>query len=144
MMELALRKGDKDRKWLYGLDECLSRGLDILPPYRADKDKEFDERILHLPALWKKYHDCLTVDGHRFGNGGGFWVLQIRDATRKRLAVAQGEHHRGYSVDSAKSAWDEDTIEQETESWNEDVMMDHIHNGEWMGGPEYWATFEVL
>jgi hypothetical protein len=114
MMELALRKGDKDRKWLYGLDECLSRGLDILPPYRADKYKEFDERILHLPALWK------------------------------RLAVAQGEHHRGYSVDSAKSAWDEDTIEQETESWNEDVMMDHIHNGEWMGGPEYWATFEVL
>jgi hypothetical protein len=104
--------------------------------------KGFDERILHLPILWKKYHGRLLAN--RNGCGGSFWVVRIREATQKRLAVSCGETHRGYGVDSAKSAWNKDSIEEDSDSWNDDVMMDSIHNGEFLGGAEHWAKFDTL
>jgi hypothetical protein len=54
-------------------------------------DKGFDERILQLPLLWKKYHGQLLAD--RNGYWGRFWVANIREATQKRLAVSCRETH---------------------------------------------------
>lgn len=144
MLELALRQGDGSREWLAGLDQCIARDsgleIDMHAPAGLRKSIRYDERILHLPVLWKRYHDRLLADR----NGKSFWVAKIREATQKRLAVSCGESHRGYSIDSARSAWDRDSIEEETDSWNDDVMMDHIHNGDWLGGAEHWAKFDVL
>ena len=146
MMELALRQRDTDRKWLAGFDKCIARdsNLDINMHILDDlgESKLFDKRILHLPFLWKKYHDRLLAN--RNGVGGAFWVAHIREATQKRLAVSCGETHRGYSIDSAKSAWDRESIEESTDSWNDDVFMDLIHQGEILGGAEHWAKFDML
>jgi hypothetical protein len=69
MMELALRRSDHDREWLAGLDRCIAQDsslkVNILIPYGPGGNKGFDERILHLPVLWKTYHDQLF--GHRIG-----------------------------------------------------------------------------
>jgi hypothetical protein len=131
MMELALRQSDTNREWLAGLDRCITRDstldTDVHIPNGLGGSKGFDERILHLPILWKKYHGRLLAN--RNGCGGSFWVARIREATQKRLAVSCGETHRGYGVDSAKSAWNKDSIEEDSDSWNDDVMMDSIHNG---------------
>lgn len=146
MMELALRRGDYDHEWLAGLDRCVAQDsrLDVntLIPCGSGGNRGFDERILHLPVLWKGYHDQLLAN--RNGVGGPFWVANIREATRKRLAVSCGETHRGYSVDGAKSKWDKDSIEEQTESWNDDVMMDSTTAGEFLGGAEHWAKFAML
>ncbi|KAJ6192274.1 hypothetical protein J3E72DRAFT_389772 [Bipolaris maydis] len=146
MMELALRRRDIDRMWLAGFDRCISRDsnldMSMLVFEGLGRINEFDERILHLPVLWKKYHDRLLAN--RNGVGGPFWVARIRDATQKRLAVSCGETHRGYSVDSAKGTWDRESIEEQTDSWNDDVMMDAITGGEWLGGAEHWAKFDML
>jgi hypothetical protein len=146
MMELALRLRDTDREYYAGLDKCIANdsSLDIatLMPGGLNRSQEFDNRILHLPVLWKKYHNRLRTDRH--GSGSSFWIANIREATQKRLAVSCGEIHKGYSVDSVKSVWDKDTIEQESDSWNEDVMMDTNTSGEFLGGEEHWAKFSVL
>jgi hypothetical protein len=146
MMELALRRSDYDRKWLAGLDRCIvqdsSLNLNVLAPRGPGENKAFDERILHLPVLWKTYHDQLLAN--RNGIGGSFWVAKIREATQKRLAVSCGETHRGYSVDGARSAWDKEDIEEQTESWNDDVMQDCITAGEFVGGAAHWAKFNML
>jgi hypothetical protein len=79
MMELALRKGDNDRIWLARLDQCIAKDSNRISS--LDGSKEYDERSLHLPVLWKKYHDHLAKDG-------AFWISEIRIATRERLEVA--------------------------------------------------------
>jgi hypothetical protein len=146
MMELALRRSDSDREWLAGLDRCIDQhsnlDINVLIPDAPHGNKGFDERILHLPVLWKKYHDHMLPSN--ILNGGSFWVANIREATRKRLAVSCGETHRGYSVDGAKSAWDRESIEELTESWNEDVSMDSRTAGDWLGGAEHWDRFRML
>ncbi|KAH7379116.1 hypothetical protein DE146DRAFT_761317 [Phaeosphaeria sp. MPI-PUGE-AT-0046c] len=146
MMELALRQSDNDREWLAGLDRCIAQDsdldIDVHIPASFGGSKGFNEKILHLPSLWKNYHDCLLMN--RNGFGGSFWVAQIREATQKRLAVSCGETHEGYGVDCAKTAWNRDSIEENTESWNDDVMMDHIHHGEILGGAEHWAKLDTL
>ena len=68
----------------------------------------------------------------------------IREATQKRLAVSRGEHHKGYSIDSAKSVWYRKTIDEERESWNDDVMTDINTDGDYLAGAKHWARFEIL
>jgi hypothetical protein len=58
--------------------------------------------------------------------------------------VSCRDTHRGYGVDSAKNAWNRDSIEKERDSWNDDAMMDSITNGEFLGGAEHWAKFDIL
>jgi hypothetical protein len=60
------------------------------------------------------------------------------------VGVSRGETHPRYDVDSAKSGWDEEIIEEQREDWNEDVLMDYRHNGDWVGAREHWAKFSVL
>lgn len=145
-MELALRHSDYDREWLAGLDRCIAQDssldVNVLMSYGVDGNKEFDERILHLPVLWKEYHGRLLSNRNRVR--GSFWVANIREATRKRLAVSCGEIHRGYSVNGAKSAWDKDSIQEQTESWNDNVMMDSITAGNFLGSAEHWSKFSML
>ena len=146
MMELALRRSDYDREWLAGLDRCIAQDSSLnvngLVPHGPSGNKKFDARILHLPGLWKKYHDQLLAN--RIGIGGSFWVARIREATQKRLAVSCGETPRGYSVDGARSSWDKESIEEQTESWNDDVMQDYLTAGKWVGGVAHWAIFNTL
>lgn len=145
-MELALRQKDTDLEWLAGLDKCITQDSDLdidkLMPDSPDGGAGFDKRILHLPVLWKKYHDQL-VKG-RFGVGESFWVAMIREATQRRLEVSRGEKHKGYDINSARSGWDRDSIEEQSDSWNDDVMMDAHTQGEWLGGAEHWAQFDML
>jgi hypothetical protein len=144
-MELALRQRDTDREWLAGLDQCVARDSDldikVLMSEGLGGDKAFDEGISYLPVLWKKYHDRSLAD--RNGYGGRLWVANIREATRKRLAVSCRETHKGYG-DSARSAWNRDSKETERDSWNDDVMMDSITNGGFSGGAEHRAKFDTF
>jgi hypothetical protein len=146
MMELALRRKDTDHEWLAGLGKCIandsSLDLNMLALSISNIHGEIDKRILHLPVLWEKYHSQL-ID-RRNGHGGSFWIAMIREATQKRLAVSRGEKHMGYGIDSARSAWDKDSIEEACESWNDDVLTDANTNGEWIGGAVHWAKFEIL
>ncbi|KAF2113847.1 hypothetical protein BDV96DRAFT_688750 [Lophiotrema nucula] len=144
LMELALRQKDRGREWLVGLDKCIIQDSDL------DVDKVtagspsgaagFDMRILHLPVLWAKYHDQLTSGR----NGAAFWISMIREATTKRLEVSRGEKDRGYVDDGAKSGWYKEIIDERTDSWNDDVLMDAIHGGEYLGGNEHWSKFKLL
>jgi hypothetical protein len=140
MMELALRHRDPGREWLASFDKCITQDLN----YSNNKPLSgspaivagIDSRIVHLPGLWKKYHDQL-VDGEE-----SFWVSMIREATQKRLRVSRRETHLRY--DSARSGWHKEIIEEQLENWNEDVLMDDRLNGEWVGGRKYWEKFSVL
>jgi hypothetical protein len=147
MMELALRPSDSDREWLAKFDKCIARDsnidINVLMPDGLGWSNQFDKRILHLPALWRKYHNGLLANHNNFG-GGGFWVAKIREATQKRLAVSCGESHLGYSIDSAESGWDKEMIEEETEVWNDGLLDDAYHHGEILGGAEHWAKFDML
>jgi hypothetical protein len=146
MMEVALRRSDSDREWLSGFDKCIINDSDFDVNEAAagilSSGTKIDTRVLHLPVLWKKYHDQLTSG--RFGVGGSFWIARIREATQKRLEVSTGKKHIGYDVNSAKSGWYRESIEERTESWNDDVMMDIDTEGEFLGGAEHWAKFKVL
>ncbi|KAF2710764.1 hypothetical protein K504DRAFT_465815 [Pleomassaria siparia CBS 279.74] len=145
IMELALRKNDPNYSWLAGLDKCIKKELGLDNDNgMLNRNVGFDRNILHLPALWKRYHHQLEHGGWMAGGSGSFWISMIRVATSKRLEVACGKKHDGYDVDSARSAWDEDLIEEQTDSWNENVSMDCAHSGEYCGGAEYWDCFRVL
>jgi hypothetical protein len=141
-MELALRHGDPGREWLAGFDKSITQdlGYSVNKPLSGSPAMVagIDPRIVHLPGLWKKYHHQLV------GGGQSFWVSMIREATQKRLGVSRGETHLGYDIDSAKSGWHEEIIDEQREDWNEDVLMDHRHKGDWVGGTEYWAKFSML
>jgi hypothetical protein len=147
LLEIALRPSDTDREWLAGFDKCIRRdsdpNIDLIVVNARGGSNRFDKRILHLPVLWRKYHDQLHANRNGFGDRS-FWVAQIREETRTRLTVACGEERPGYNVDSALSPWDSDILDEKTESWNDDVWMDNRHNGEWVGGAGHWAKFEVL
>ncbi|PVH93239.1 hypothetical protein DM02DRAFT_733234 [Periconia macrospinosa] len=146
LMELALRRSDNNREWLAGFDKCIENDSDLDVDAamlgNGSSGIGIDERILHLPVLWKKYHGQL-ISG-RFGVGGSFWIMMIREATQKRLEVSHGEEHRGYLVNGARSGWYRESIEEVSESWNDDLMMDISTDGEFLGGAEHWAQFNVL
>ncbi|KAK7178168.1 3'-5' exonuclease [Paraphaeosphaeria sporulosa] len=97
MMELALRRNDSHRQWLATFDKCIAKdsnlSLDGLLLGVGYGDVALDDRILHLPILWKRYHDLLTA--HENNNGQSFWIAQIREATQKRLEVSCGKEHVG-------------------------------------------------
>ena len=144
MMEVALRQRDTDREWLAPFDRCITRDSDLdvskLTSGSLYGNVRFDRKILHLPFLWKKYHDQLTK--RRFGEGMAFWVAMIREATHKRLEASHGENQNRHTL--ARSGWDEDIIQEQRDSWNDDVMMDVNTGGEFLGGVEHWARFDVL
>jgi hypothetical protein len=144
MIELAVRKSDHAREWLASLDKCNTRDsdldIDALIPDDWIGINQFDARILHLPVLWKKYHDQLHASHYGFA-GGGFWVAKIRTDTRLRLAVSCGETHYGYGTANAYSHWDKDRIDEETEIWNDAIMDSGCRGG--VGG-EHWAKFNLL
>lgn len=142
-MELALRRADTDREWLAGLDKCIERDSDL------DVDKVFpfglegfDNRILHLLRLWKNYHGKLARSHGRAGVP--FWIAMIREATQKRLEVSRHEKQMGHSIDGARSGWYKVIIEDERDSWDDDVMKDIYTGGEFLGGEEHWAKYRVL
>jgi hypothetical protein len=145
-MELALRARDNDREWFASLDKCIARDstldIDALMPGSLGGGSGFDERVLHLPVLWKSYHDRLLK--WDFGFAGSFWIAMIREETEKRLAVSLGEIREGHSIDSTRSSWTGDTIDEQRESWNDDVSMDVFSHGDFLGGAEHWAKFKVL
>jgi hypothetical protein len=131
-MEVALRSGDNNREWLASLDQCIAKDSSR-DNYGVgtNSNPDFDQRILHLPVLWKTYHDRLK------GGQNAFWVAQVREAMQKRLDVAMGKAHSGYSIETAKSAWDKDSIAVQRDSWNDDVLDDHVTKGESLGGAEH-------
>lgn len=141
MMEVALRESDGRREWLIGLNKCIEQDSELdnsnfmIEGVRRDC---FDKRILHLPFLWKKYNDLLTTHEQW---GMGFWISMIREATQKRLDASKDGNE---SMDSRRSGWDLEMIEDRTESWNNDVEMDDYTNGEWLGGQEYWVRFDIF
>jgi hypothetical protein len=146
IMELALRARDNNREWFASLDKCIARDstldIDALMSGGLGGGNGFDERILHLPVLWKSYHDRLLKG--EFGLAGSFWIAMIREETEKRLAVSCGEIREGHSIDSTRSSWSKATVDEQTESWNEDVSMDASSHGDFLGGAEHWAKFKVL
>ena len=78
-------------------------------------------------------------------------IASIREATCVRLRSSQGDKSRGYGrygyrapIDGARSGWDKKFIDEQFESWNEDVLMDLLRHGEWLGGEEHWSKFRVL
>ncbi|CAN9258929.1 unnamed protein product [Alternaria alternata] len=139
-----LFENDHAREWLASLDKCITRDsdldIDALIPDDWIGINQFDARILHLPVLWKKYHDQLHASHYGFA-GGGFWVAKIRTDTRLRLAVSCGETHYGYGTANAYSHWDKDRIDEETEIWNDAIMDSGCRGG--VGG-EHWAKFSLL
>jgi hypothetical protein len=151
-MEIALRKSDREREWLASFNKVIKQidkvitqhaFLDIYERVTLDLLTDFDLRTLHLPALWKIYHDRL-VKG-KFGNGGGFWVAMIREKTQERLEVARGEKKDGHGLgDAYSSGWYREYIETHSELWNEDVLDDVYSGGEFLGGKEHWSQFAML
>lgn len=145
MMEVAVRREDANHEWLASFDKCIRQDSDLVGGELTSGDLygnlRFDERILHLPFLWRKYHGRMT-EQRGFGESTGFWVAMVRGATRERL---QGSH-RGDQKRSnpAKTGWDRETIRDQTDFWNDDVLMDVMKNGKWVGGAEHWANYDIL
>ena len=140
MMEVALRKSDRQREWLASLDKCINQDT---TQYREELNSnpkaEYEARIVHFPILWRKYHNRL-VNG-ALGTRGGFWVAMMREATEGRLS---GKKRSRYARDTTASGWDSEYIDKHRKIWNEDVLEDASSGGDYLGGQEHWEQFDVL
>jgi len=115
MMELATRRDDHHKERLASWQKLIEQEQVVLPLWKKDSSTYFsDQRVLSLPQLWSKYHRRLTVDGT------AFWVAMVRQATKERLLSTQ-PHDRTKNVLSSQSPWYEELIQDERDTWNDDV-----------------------
>jgi hypothetical protein len=68
----------------------------------------------------------------------------IREETQNILAVSRGNQIEVTVSTVPKVFGGKDIIDEQTGSWNDDVMMDLNTNGEFHGSAERWAKFDML
>jgi len=72
-----------------------------------------------LPGLYGVYSAKLQQPGQ------AFWRVHVRETTRDRIKLSQSPGYNGNSEIMALG-WDDQSINQERESWKEDIMMEAI------------------
>lgn len=70
-----------------------------------------------LPGLYNIYNTKLRQTGL------AFWRVHVRETTKDRIKLSQSS---GYNRKSKGNAlgWNNQTIEEEIESWNEEILME--------------------
>jgi exonuclease 3'-5' domain-containing protein 1 len=146
LMELAFRTGS--RKFVSGLAKCIEkespistaaktewrltkeRGRRLFAPEKGGRYDVFNERPLKpeiiqyckqdvalLPGLYGVYSAKLRQPGQ------AFWRVHVRETTKNRIKLSQRPDYDGNSKSKALG-WDDQSIDQDIESWNEDIMME--------------------
>ena len=142
MIELAVLEGNHAREWLVSLDRCISRDSDLdvnaLMPDDWTDVNQYDSRIPHLPVLVQNIPRPVTCKPLPI-RPRGFWVsAKIWDDSQSQLAVSCGKTHWQYDADSAHSNWCRKCIDEETDTWDDELMHNEYHGGEILGA-EHWA-----
>lgn len=146
LMELACRKGS--RKFVSSLAKCIenesqisegakaqwrlarARGPRLFDGAGSSCYRVFDERpwtpeivqyfnqdVVLLPGLYNAYNGKLSQPGE------AFWRVQVRESTKSRIKLSQSLNYDGKSKHNAVG-WSDEEIEDDLESWNEDIMME--------------------
>ncbi|QGA21827.1 hypothetical protein EYB26_009538 [Talaromyces marneffei] len=144
VMELAVRFGSQ--KYVAGLTKCIENHANLPPielqkwkqikasvgqlwdPRRGGSYQVFNQRPIRtdiiqycaqdvtiLPSLWNVYHQKLRQPQ------SGFWRCMVFYNVEKRIAESQGPRYNP-EAESKRYGWTKEYIEQERDSWNDDIM----------------------
>jgi exonuclease 3'-5' domain-containing protein 1 len=165
LMELASRKGS--REFLSGLAKCIEnespisaaaktewrltkeRGRRLFAPEKNGRYEVFKERPLNPDIVEYCQQDVALLPGlHGVYNaklrqpGQVFWLARVRYETNNRIKLSQSPGYDGQSRSKALG-WDDQTIEGWIESWNDEILMEHLagthildEDGNWVAVPE--------
>lgn len=146
LMELACRKGS--RKFVSSLAKCIENESQIFEaakakwrlarardprlfdgagsscyrvfdgrPWTPEIVQYFSQDVVMLPSLYAAYNGKLSQSGE------AFWRVQVRETTKSRIKLSQSLNYDGKSKHNALG-WSDEEIEDDRESWNEDIMME--------------------
>jgi len=149
LMELAVRNLQPgtiggSQKFLFGLAKCVanqktisaetkeewclmkgqSGGLQLQRPLQRETIKYCERHVAIFPRLYKAYNAKLGQKGM------AFWRVEIRCATKNRVVFSQSSTYDGNSKDMAIGPWTPSGIEEERDSWNEEIILE-ARLGEW-------------
>jgi exonuclease 3'-5' domain-containing protein 1 len=153
LMELASRSGS--RRLVSGLAKCIDKdsqissarkkqwqtckelGHRLFAPEKGGHYEVFNERPLRL-ELFKYYQQDVellpilhTVYNNKLkGPGQALWRVTARDETKNRIKLSQSDDYNGNSKSMALG-WDDYTVEQWRDSWNDDITME-ARNGDYV------------
>jgi exonuclease 3'-5' domain-containing protein 1 len=161
-MELASRTGS--RKFVSGLAKCIEkespisavaktewrltkeRGRGLFAPEKGGRYEVFNERPLDpaiiqyckqdvalLPGLYAVYSAKLQQPGR------AFWRVHVRETTKNRIKLSQSPGYNGNSTSKALG-WDDQSINNEIESWNEDIMMEARAGTHVLNEDDHWVA----
>lgn len=161
LMELASRKGSQE--FVCGLSECIKkyspisatektesalvneRARQFFAPKKGGLVEGFDERPLEseiiqyckhnvslLPGLYDVYNTKLR------GPGQAFWRVTVRESTKNRITLSQSSDYDRNSKNKTLG-WDEYTVDQWRESWNDDIMTEHIVGTHVLNEDDNWV-----
>jgi exonuclease 3'-5' domain-containing protein 1 len=172
LMEPAYRTGP--REFVSGLAKCIEKESPIsaaaktewsltkecshrlFAPEKGGRYEVFNERppkpeiteyckqdVVLLPGLYDVYNTKLRQPGQ------AFWRVHVRETTKDRIKLSQSLGYDGKSKGNALG-WNDQTIEEEIESWNEEIMMEASageyvlnENDEWVPAPNDDLDFFV-
>ncbi|OAF56039.1 hypothetical protein VC83_07404 [Pseudogymnoascus destructans] len=163
LMELATRKGSQT--FVSSLAKCIEkaspmsivaeaewrlakeRSLRLFDPKKRGRYEVFDKRPLEivqycqqdvavLPALYGVYNTTLRQTGQ------ALWRVRIRGETENRIKLSQSPRYNGNLESAAAQGWDDQQVERWIDSWNDDILMEHMlgtsvlnENDEWVDAP---------
>lgn len=136
LMELASRTGS--RKFLSSLADCIEKDSPISAAAKAEwcliKERGHKDVAL-LPSLYSVVNTKLRSPGL------AFWRVTVREKTKDRIKLSQSPNYDGNSESNALG-WSDETIDEERDSWNDDIIMEHLtgeyvldENDEWVAAP---------
>jgi exonuclease 3'-5' domain-containing protein 1 len=161
-MELASRTGS--RKFVSGLMECIEkestisapaktewrrtkeRVLRLFLPGKGDHNEVLNERPLKLEiSQYCKQNVALLPDLYTVYSiklcprGQAFWRVHVREATKNRIKLSQTSDYDGKSR-SQVLGWDDESIDQAIESWNDDIMMEAMLGENVLNKEDDWVA----
>jgi hypothetical protein len=71
--------------------------------------------------------------------GQAFWRVHVRETTKNRIKLSQRPGYDGNSK-SKVLGWDDQSIDQEIESWNEDIMMEAMAGTHVLNKDDHWVA----
>lgn len=91
-------------------------------PLRPEIVQYCTRDVALLPGLYDVYAAKLRPPSETF------WRVQVEQATQDRIKLSQSPSYDGHARNQARGPWDVSSIEQDTEAWNDNVLMDAMNS----------------
>jgi len=162
LLELASRTYSRD--FISGLAKCIQndsiafstvktnwlnikeRGSQLFDPKKGGCYEVFNERPLKAELVQYCAYD-LAMSSHLWEiysiklrkTDMAFWRYMVRKATIDRIKLSQSVGYNGQAPSKVCGPWDQYIIDEETESWNDDVLM-FARDGDDLDKDDNWVS----